>query len=251
MNERGRRRRGNVGDHGAASPRGSRSRAHSGRPDRSDVRPDRRAREQRCSRRSRVECSNRDAGGHALAQLGVVSDENHGFWLPARPGVPARVPPEPRADLPPCGSPARTIDACSCAARCGRANAARVVQRQVLTSGRSVSARRGAVRAVLDETASARQLALFPADRAAPALDCEGCRSGSRTCRCAIPANGATAASWTGSGDRACRRAGRGLAGRVEGAGLLPAHRSGERLRLHRTGMPIAPCAICWGPTGS
>ena len=25
-----------------------------------------------------------------LPQLGVVSDENHGFWLPARPGVPAK-----------------------------------------------------------------------------------------------------------------------------------------------------------------
>ena len=48
----------------------------------------------------------------------------------------------------------------------------------------------------------------------------------------------------------AAEPAGDAVAGRVEGAGLLPAHRSGERLRRTGTGMPIAPCAICWGPTG-
>ena len=32
----------------------------------------------------------RDGTLARLPQLGVVSDENHGFWLPARPGVPAK-----------------------------------------------------------------------------------------------------------------------------------------------------------------
>ena len=52
----------------------------------------------------------------------------------------------------------------------------RFVQRQVLYLGEINDSQRAAwcrSIAVLDETAGARQLALFPADRAAPALDCE------------------------------------------------------------------------------
>ena len=57
-----------------------------------------------------------------------------------------------------------------------RVRGGRVVQRQVLYLGEINDSQRAAwcrSIAVLDETASARQLALFPADRAAPALDCE------------------------------------------------------------------------------
>ena len=75
-----------------------------------------------------------------------------------------------------------------------RVRVGRVMQRQVLYLGEINDSQRAAWYrsiAVLDETAGARQLALFPADRAAPALDCEVARSGSRTCRCATPADGA------------------------------------------------------------
>ena len=57
-----------------------------------------------------------------------------------------------------------------------RVRGGRVVQRQVLYLGEINDSQRAAwcrSIAVLDETAGARQLALFPADRAAPALDCE------------------------------------------------------------------------------
>ena len=57
-----------------------------------------------------------------------------------------------------------------------RVRGGRVVQRQVLYLGEINDSQRAAwcrSIAVLDATASARQLALFPADRAAPALDCE------------------------------------------------------------------------------
>ena len=57
-----------------------------------------------------------------------------------------------------------------------RVRGGRVVQRQVPYLGEINDSQRAAwcrSIAVLDETASARQLALFPADRAAPALDCE------------------------------------------------------------------------------
>ena len=57
-----------------------------------------------------------------------------------------------------------------------RVRGGRVVQRQVLYLGEINDSQRVAwcrSIAVLDETAGARQLALFPADRAAPALDCE------------------------------------------------------------------------------
>ena len=57
-----------------------------------------------------------------------------------------------------------------------RVRAGRVVQRQVLYLGEINDSQRAAwcrSIAVLDETAGGRQLALFPADRAAPALDCE------------------------------------------------------------------------------
>ena len=57
-----------------------------------------------------------------------------------------------------------------------RVRGGRVVQRQVLYLGEINDSQRTAwcrSIAVLDETAGARQLALFPADRAAPALDCE------------------------------------------------------------------------------
>ena len=57
-----------------------------------------------------------------------------------------------------------------------RVRGGRVVQRQVLYLGEINDSQRVAWYrsiAVLDETAGARQLALFPADRAAPALDCE------------------------------------------------------------------------------
>ena len=57
-----------------------------------------------------------------------------------------------------------------------RVRGGRVVQRQVLYLGEINDSQRAAwcrSIAVLDETAGARQLALFPADRAAPVLDCE------------------------------------------------------------------------------
>ena len=57
-----------------------------------------------------------------------------------------------------------------------RVRGGRVVQRQVLYLGEINDSQRAAwcrSIAVLDETAGTRQLALFPADRAAPALDCE------------------------------------------------------------------------------
>ena len=57
-----------------------------------------------------------------------------------------------------------------------RVRGGRVVQRQVLYLGEINDSQRVAwcrSIVVLDETAGARQLALFPADRAAPALDCE------------------------------------------------------------------------------
>ena len=57
-----------------------------------------------------------------------------------------------------------------------RVRGGRVVQRQVFYLGEINDSQRAAwcrSIAVLDETAGARQLALFPADRAAPALDCE------------------------------------------------------------------------------
>ena len=57
-----------------------------------------------------------------------------------------------------------------------RVRGGRVVQRQVLYLGEINDSQRAAwcrSIALLDETAGARQLALFPADRAAPALDCE------------------------------------------------------------------------------
>ena len=57
-----------------------------------------------------------------------------------------------------------------------RVRGGRVVQRQVLYLGEINDSQRVAwcrSIAVLDETAGARQLALFPADRAVPALDCE------------------------------------------------------------------------------
>ncbi len=57
-----------------------------------------------------------------------------------------------------------------------RVRGGRVVQRQVLYLGEINDSQRAAwcrSIAVLDETAGARQLALFPADRAVPALDCE------------------------------------------------------------------------------
>ncbi len=83
-----------------------------------------------------------------------------------------------------------------------RVGGGRVVQRQVLYLGEINDSQRAAwcrsiasecAIAVLDETADARQLALFPADRAAPALDCEVVQIRVRTCRCATPANGARA----------------------------------------------------------
>ena len=57
-----------------------------------------------------------------------------------------------------------------------RVRGGRVVQRQVLYLGEINDSQRAAwcrSIAVLDETAGARQLALFPAGRAAPVLDCE------------------------------------------------------------------------------
>ena len=57
-----------------------------------------------------------------------------------------------------------------------RVRGGRVVQRQVLYLGEINDSQRAAwcrSIAVLDETAGARQLALFPADRTAPVLDCE------------------------------------------------------------------------------
>ena len=57
-----------------------------------------------------------------------------------------------------------------------RVRGGRVVQRQVLYLGEINDSQRAAwcrSIAVLDETAGARQLALFPADGAVPALDCE------------------------------------------------------------------------------
>ena len=77
-----------------------------------------------------------------------------------------------------------------------RVRGGRVVQRQVLYLGEINDSQRAAwcrSIAVLDETASARQLALFPADRAAPALDCEVVQIRVTDVQVPIPANGAHA----------------------------------------------------------
>ena len=133
-----------------------------------------------------------------------------------------------------------------------RVRGGRVVQRQVLYLGEINDSQRAAwcrSIAVLDETASARQLALFPADRGRPGAGLRGGadpghgRAGARSPPMGRMLAGADRVGSAGVGPvlgtaLAAEPAGDAVAGRVEGAGLLPAHRSGERLAA-------APALVC------
>jgi hypothetical protein len=98
-----------------------------------------------------------------------------------------------------------------------RVRGGRVVQRHVSYLGEINDSQRAAwVRAIeiFDNGGGAKQIALFPEDRVAPALPCDVVSIRLRACDCAARANGAdagwrccfgTSSAWTISGVRFCR----------------------------------------------
>ena len=143
-----------------------------------------------------------------------------------------------------------------------RVSGGRVVQRQVLYLGEINDSQRAAwCRSieVVEGASRSKQVALFPEDREAPELECEvvQVRLAELTLHaprqwgaCWLARRCGSVWSWTGSGDRACRRAAKGPDGWLKIQVCYRLIDPGSDWRLHRQWYDTVHCAICWDVTG-